>query len=60
MKHKIGLSDKEAQKLEETEEGMIAQRFSLEELETLVANNQLTDGWIYPALYFLKQFLKQS
>ncbi len=43
------------QKLEETESGMIAKRFSLEELEMFVADNQLTDGWIYPALYFLKQ-----
>lgn len=48
------------QKLEETEAGMITKRFSLAELETLVADNQLTDGWIYPALYFLKQFLKKS
>lgn len=48
------------QKLEETEAGMITKCFSLAELETLVADNQLTDGWIYPALYFLKQFLKQN
>lgn len=45
---------------EETEEGMIAQRFSLEELEKLIADNQLIDGWIYPGIYFLKQFLMKK
>lgn len=47
------------QKLEETEEGMIVQRFSLEELEQLIADNKLIDGWIYPGIYFLKQFLQK-
>lgn len=47
------------QNLEATELGMIAKRFSLEELEQLIANNKLIDGWIYPGIYFLKQFLQK-
>lgn len=48
------------QKLEESELGMITQRFSLKELESLIEDNKLTDGWIYPAIYFLKQALNMK
>lgn len=43
------------QKLEESEKGMKTKRFSFAELEKLVLDNKLIDGWIYSGLYFLKQ-----
>ncbi len=45
------------QNLEESERGMIAKRFSIEELERLVDENKIIDGWIFQGLFFLKHFL---
>lgn len=48
------------QNLEETESGLESKKFSLNELESLIAENQLIDGWVYPGYYFLKQFLREN
>ena len=46
------------QHLEETEKGMEAKRFSLNELEGLVMDGKLVDGWVFPGIYYLKKYLK--
>jgi len=45
------------QELEETEIGMITQKFTVDELKDLITDNKLIDGWIYPGYFYLNQYL---
>lgn len=48
------------QMLEESEAGMVAKRFTMDELEILITDNKLIDGWIYPAYFLLKQYINNK
>jgi len=48
------------QELEETEQGMIVKRVSLNELNQMVLNGLLADSWGYVANYFINEYLKDK
>lgn len=48
------------QQLEETERGMIAKKVPINDLDKMVSNGQLNDGWGYSGLYVLKNYIKQK
>lgn len=47
------------QNLEDTEVGMIAQKFTVEELKNLITENEFIDGWIFPGYFYLNQYLQK-
>jgi ADP-ribose pyrophosphatase len=47
------------QELEESEHGMIARCVSIDELDEMVNNGELNDGWGYTGYYLLRRYLAQ-
>jgi 8-oxo-dGTP pyrophosphatase MutT (NUDIX family) len=47
------------QELEESEEGMVAKKVTVEEFDILVKTGEINDSWAYASLHFLFQYLKK-